>query len=69
VVNVLDDAPTDHIRKLLQVEDVTGGIIDFAGHDDLEDVVVPVQVRALSEEALILLVGSARVAQLVGSVE
>jgi hypothetical protein len=43
--------------------------LDLAGHHNLEDVVVPVQVRALPEETLILVIGHAGVAQLVGRIE
>src|SRR3981081_4376924 len=69
VVDVLDDPPADDIRKLLQVHDVAGRLLDLAGHHNLEDVVVPVQIRALPEDTLILVSGHGRVAQLVGGIE
>jgi hypothetical protein len=62
VVHVLDYPPVDDLRELLQVHDVAGVVLDLPGDDDLEDVVVAVQVRALAEQTLVVFVGSIRVA-------
>src|SRR6516162_4041533 len=43
VIHVLDDLPVDDVRQRSQVQDIPAGRIDLAGHDDFQDVVVPVQ--------------------------
>jgi hypothetical protein len=63
MVHILDDSSADDIREVLQVHDIARGLIDLAGHNDLEDLVVPVQIRALSEQPLILLIGEGRITQ------
>jgi hypothetical protein len=56
VIHVLDDLPADDVRKPFQVKDITAGIINLAGHDDFQDVVVAMQVRAFTEQAPVLVV-------------
>jgi hypothetical protein len=56
MVDVLDDLAGDDVRELLQVQDVPRGLIDLAGHHDLEHVIVAVQIRALPEYPLILII-------------
>jgi hypothetical protein len=69
MIDVLDDPPGDDLRELLEVEYVAGGWIDLAGHDDLQHVVVPVEIRALAEYPVILFIGQSRVVQLMRRVE
>src|SRR6516162_5935917 len=69
VIHVADDLPGDDVRQQLQVQDIASGPVDLAGHDHLQDVVVSVQVRALPEQAPVLLIGQARIRQLVRGIE
>jgi hypothetical protein len=57
------------IRQHLQVQDVAAGLIDLAGHHHLQDVIVPVQIRALPEQPPVLLIRQARVIQLMRGIE
>src|SRR5215470_3042563 len=69
VIHIADDLPADDVRQQLQVQDIASGPVDLAGYDHLQDVVVPVQVRALPEQAPVLLIGQARIQQLVRGIE
>jgi hypothetical protein len=60
MVHILDVQPANDVRKHLQVDDIATGRVDVPGDDDLQDVIAPVEVRALSEEALVLGVRQAR---------
>src|SRR5436190_12085737 len=61
VIHVADDLRVDDVRQRFQVQDVATGLIDLAGHYYLKDIVVPVQVRTLPEQAPVFLVGQVRV--------
>src|SRR6516162_387780 len=69
VIHVADDLRADDVGQRFQVKDVTSGLMDLAGHNYLKDVVVPVQIRALPEQAPVLLVGQIRVVELVRGIE
>src|SRR5262249_2648155 len=43
VIHVVDDLPADDVRQKFQVQDVAAGLVDLAGYDHLQDIVVPVQ--------------------------
>jgi hypothetical protein len=45
------------------------GVISLAGHNDVQNILVPVQIHALTEEAPALIVRQTRVAQLVCGVK
>src|SRR5690348_848676 len=69
VIHVPDDLPADDVRQQLQVQDVAAGLVDLAGYDHLQDIVVAMQVRAFSEQPPVLLIGQVRIAQLVRGTE
>src|SRR6516225_3878231 len=69
VIHVADDLRADDVRQRFQVQDIAGGRIDLAGHDNLQHIVVTVQVHTLPEQAPVLVIGQARIVQLVRGIE